>query len=264
MPSVDDNRRTWDAYQWPEDGDEWSAPWGGASNQWRRSIFPRITAYLPVRTILEIGPGHGRWSRFLIEQCARLLLVDSSAACIEVCKQRFVDAARPIEYHVNDGYSLGMVTDGSVDFAFSFDSLVHAEIDVLRAYVTQLECKLSADGVAFLHHSNTGAYPLRVALARRLPERARRRVRRITRALPNIAAWRAESVTAAAVASACEAAGLCVMRQELINWCDTVCLVDCLTTITRRASAHAGAPAELVSNPHFMGEAVRPDQSSEI
>ena len=83
------------------------------------------------------------------------------------------------------------------------------------------------------------------------------------RALPNIAAWRAESVTAAAVASACEAAGLCVIRQELINWADTVCLVDCLTTITRRASAHARAPAELVSNPRFMDEAVRPEPSSE-
>ena len=30
--------------------------------------------------------------------------------------------------------------------------------------------KLSNHGVAFLHHSNTGAYPLRIALAHRMPE----------------------------------------------------------------------------------------------
>ena len=74
-----------------------------------------------------------------------------------------------ISYHVNDGKSLAMVPDESVNFAFSFDSLVHADLDVLRAYLVELRNKLSPDGVAFLHHSNIGAYARRWAVQNHLP-----------------------------------------------------------------------------------------------
>jgi hypothetical protein len=46
-----------------------------------------------------------------------------------------------------------MIADGSIDLAFSFDSLVHAEADVLSFYLAQLATKLRSDGVAFIHHS---------------------------------------------------------------------------------------------------------------
>jgi ubiquinone/menaquinone biosynthesis C-methylase UbiE len=255
MPSVEENKQKWDTHTWPQRGDEWSGAWGGAAQQWQRSILPRIAAYLPAATTLEIAPGHGRWTQFLLEHSQRLVLVDLSSECIESCKQRFAAAGPALEYHVNDGYSLDMVADASVDFAFSFDSLVHAELDVIRAYVTQLERKLNSHGVAFLHHSNTGAYALRMALAHRMPERLRRHVRRLTGALPDVDAWRAETVTAASVASICNAAGLSLVQQELINWYGTDCLVDCFSTITRRSSRHARAHPTLVSNSRFMREA---------
>lgn len=51
-----------------------------------------------------------------------------------------------------------MVADSSVDFAFSFDSLVYVEAEVLKGYLTELARVLKPDGVAFLHHSNLGAY----------------------------------------------------------------------------------------------------------
>jgi hypothetical protein len=57
------------------------------------------------------------------------------------------------------GKSLSAVADGSIDFAFSFDSLVHFEVDAMESYLRELACKLSADGVAFLDHSNLGEYP---------------------------------------------------------------------------------------------------------
>jgi len=40
-----------------------------------------------------------------------------------------------IEYFINDGRSLDMLENNSIDFAFSFDSLLHAEIDVMHAYI---------------------------------------------------------------------------------------------------------------------------------
>src|SRR5258708_2194290 len=36
-----------------------------------------------------------------------------------------------VSFHQNDGLTLDVVSDNSVDLVFSFDSLVHCEIDVL-------------------------------------------------------------------------------------------------------------------------------------
>ena len=106
-----------------------------------------------------------------------------------------------------------MVEDGSVDLAFSFDSLVHAEADVLGAYLEQLARKLKPDGVGWIHHSNMGTMRGLSRLAHRVPERLRRRL--VDRGLlVDIYAWRAESVTAEGFAAQCEAAGLACIAQE--------------------------------------------------
>src|SRR5205823_13785691 len=73
------------------------------------------------------------------------------------------------EFDVNDGSSLAAGSDDSIALAFSFASLVHAEEDVIDAYLHELARVLTDDGVAFLHHSNLAACrpvarPLRFAL----------------------------------------------------------------------------------------------------
>ncbi len=81
MPSLDWNRAVWKRdYSWPKQGDEWSASWGGADMQWHRTILPRIHAFLPADTILEIAPGFGRWTQYLKDRCHRLVVVDLFAA----------------------------------------------------------------------------------------------------------------------------------------------------------------------------------------
>ena len=158
MPKVEWNKETWDGnYDWQQQGDEWSKGWGGPFMQWHGTILPRIHRYVPAGTILEIAPGHGRWTQFLKDCCHTYDGVDLSQTCVDACRRRFAGAPH-MTFHVNDGKSLDMIRDNSVDFAFSFDSLVHADDDVLEAYVAQLSRKLSDDGVAFLHHSNLGAY----------------------------------------------------------------------------------------------------------
>src|SRR5215216_6234648 len=103
MPSISENRRVWDSlYDWSRAGDEWSSHWGSTDMQWYGTILPRIHAFLPAPTLLEIAPGYGRWTRFLKEYCARLIVVDLSEECIKTCKQRFKDSTH-LEYYVNDG-----------------------------------------------------------------------------------------------------------------------------------------------------------------
>src|SRR3954454_17573590 len=157
LPEVDRNLATWSSdWDWSQQGDEWSDSWGGTPALWHGALLPRIHAFVPTGTILEIAPGYGRWTQYLKDLCERLLVVDLAPQCIDHCRERFSEADN-ISYHVNDGRSLEMVEDHSVDFVFSFDSLVHAEADVIDAYLGQLARKLTPNGAGFIHHSNAGA-----------------------------------------------------------------------------------------------------------
>jgi SAM-dependent methyltransferase len=244
MPTIEENLREWNReYHWCGDGDEWSRPWGTAEMQWHASILPRIHPFLPAGTILEIAPGHGRWTAYLKDLCEELIAVDASPSCVQVCRERFADCPN-LSLHVNDGTSLAMVPDGEIDFAFSYDSLVHAEEDVMKAYVDQLAAKLKPDGVAFLHHSNLGRYRRYFGVMRRIP---------LLRRLFAKGRWRAMSMTAEKLERFAGAAGLQPIGQELINWRSNL-LIDCFSTLTPKGSVWA-RPNRRLRNPRFMKEA---------
>lgn len=221
MPSIDQNIKAWnEKYEWSDQGDEWSRPWGGPAAQWFGSILPRLRSFVPAHRMLEIAPGFGRWTQFLVQLCDELVVVDLSAKCIEACRRRFESISR-IEYHVNDGRSLAMVRDDSIDFIFSFDSLVHADLDVLTAYIEQIATRLTQEGVAFIHHSNLGEYI--DSSTGRIPEAMGR------------AGARDSSVSAALVRGVCDRLPLTCLSQELFPWGGEE-LIDCVTVIARRGS----------------------------
>lgn len=237
MATIAENRRRWES-EWNSSGDEWSEDWGGPEAQWFGSIYPRVHAFLPGRTVLEIAPGHGRWTQYLKNYCERLIVVDLTEHCIERCRVRFSSHSL-IEYHVNDGKSLPMIADGSIDFLFSFDSLVHADADVLRAYLVDLARKLTPEGVGFIHHSNLGEYV--DPRAGTLPE-----------GFQNLH-WRSTDVTAAQFESYCEEVGLGCVSQEIVNWGGDE-YIDCFSTFTRRGSRWM-RQNRLLRNGEFMEEA---------
>jgi len=255
VPGLDDIRATWDAEAgWSAAGDEWSGPWGGTEPLWWSSLLPRIHAFLPAATVLELGPGQGRWSQYLKDRCEELVLVDVAEHAIDACRRRFAGAAN-VAYHVGGGTSLPMIADRSIDFAFSFDSLVHAEADVLGAYAGELARTLAPGGVAFLHVSNMGAYARGAALARRVPERLRRRLT-MHGALPNVFAWRADSTTGEGFAAACERAGLRCVALELIAWHYGRHLTDAIVLLTP-AGSRWERPRRVAQNRFWRHEAAR-------
>lgn len=235
-------------YDWKEGGEEWSAPWGGSAAQWFGTIFPRIHRWLPAPTILEIAPGFGRWTNYLKEHCERLEIVDSAQECIEACRRRFAGGTR-IHCHQNDGRSLAMIPDRSIDFVFSFDSLVHVRRDIVEDYVRQLAAKLKGDGTGFIHHSNLGEYSSSVT--ERLPRRAHKLLTKAK--ILDQDHRRTPDMTAELFRSSCAAHGLQCVSQELVNWRGRR-LIDCFTTFARTASTQTGA-GEILRNPNFMREA---------
>jgi SAM-dependent methyltransferase len=135
MPSIADNLRLWNVgFDWSHEdwGRSW---WGSAAAMWYGFVYPRIWRFLPAPTILEIAPGFGRWTEFLFDHCDTLIGIDIADKCIDACRQRFADRPRAI-FETNDGHSLPMAADSSVDFALSLDSLVHVEADPLKGYLT--------------------------------------------------------------------------------------------------------------------------------
>jgi hypothetical protein len=165
----------------------------------------------------------------------RLLGVDISSRCIEFCERRFAGSAA-CEFYVNDGKSLESVADGSVDFAFSFDSLVHAEADVLRSYLEQLAQKLKPNGAGFIHHSNCGEYASQVLDGTVCNRHGR-----------------ALSLTAPGFAGYCSRSGLCCISQEIVNWGQDE-LIDCFSTFVPAGSKWSRDPI-VFRNPEFMAEA---------
>jgi hypothetical protein len=251
MPTVDQNLYAWnEQYRWADQGEEWSASWGGAEAQWFGALFPRIQAFVPAGQILEIAPGFGRWTNFLRGLCEQLVVVDMAENCINACRERFARDSH-ITYHVNDGKSLAMIPDESIDFVFSFDSLVHVEADVLDTYLRQLGAKLRPNGVGFIHHSNIGEYRREFARMGRIPGALRPAMTRLGLSDPDH--WRAFSMTGAVFDRMCSDNGLSCIGQELVNW-GSRRMIDCFSLFTRADSSRA-RPNRTIRNPEFMHEA---------
>jgi SAM-dependent methyltransferase len=261
MPNVAENLQIWNgAYDWRDSGDDWSAPFGGTEALWWFVLYPRIHRFLSAPAILEIAPGYGRWTQFLRNHCQSLIAVDISEKCIQHCKTRFA-ADSHLQFHVNDGSSLAAVPDHSIDFVFSFDSLVHVEAKEIAGYLKDLAAKLKPDGVGFLHHSNLGSYPRRLALLRayeRLPVGLRKRLlkKRILEFFLSInsGGWRGTSMTAVLFREQCQQAGLKCITQELLNWFKGNCLIDAISVFTRPGS-HWDRESLSLQNTQFVRSA---------
>jgi hypothetical protein len=235
-------------YDWKDAGEEWSAPWGTSSAQWFGAILPRIRDCLPAETILEIAPGFGRWTHYLKDHCRDLWIVDRIDECIEACRQRFA-ADSHVRCYVNDGRSLSMIPDASIDFAFSFDSLVHTKRDVVEAYLRELGIKLKIGGKGFIHHSNFGEYAN--SFRERLPTAL---VKPLIKA--KIFDWahhRTPDMTASLFRSLCAKHGLRCLTQEIVNWRGRR-LIDCFSTIMRSDTSEQ-TPTRIIRNRNFMREA---------
>lgn len=249
MPTLEDNKHFWDGrYDWSGRGDEWSAEWGGPDMQWYGTLLPRIHPYLPTGTIVEIACGCGRWTRYLKDLGKRVVAVDLSRRCVEVCRERF--AAFPqVECHLNDGRSLAMVPDASVDFVFSFDSLVHADASVIDAYLGEIARVLRREGVAFIHHSNLGEYRGWYDKIHRLPW--------LEKALLASGFLEAElhgrdfSVDAAQVEALARRHRLACIAQEIVG--TGRIMLDCLSTLVRQDSGRLRRN-RVLRNPGFVAE----------
>jgi SAM-dependent methyltransferase len=159
MPSVQWNADTWgELHTWDRDGDEWSGMaehCGQPYGEWKESLVETfVLPYLGSDVdVLEIAPGHGRWTQTIVSVARSVTLVDLNPACIQACRDRFQGLSN-VAYYVNDGRSIPTVPDSSVDFVWSFDSFVHMEPDVVDAYLGEFARVLRPGGRFVIHHAD--------------------------------------------------------------------------------------------------------------
>ncbi|MEL7474293.1 MAG: class I SAM-dependent methyltransferase [Planctomycetota bacterium] len=232
MPTLEENLSYWQTYNWSDGGEEWTRGFGGPDLLWSGVVYPRVRAYLPAEHVLELAPGHGLWTEFLRPKAKRMTLVDLAPVCIEACQKRYGDEG--MTYHVNDGRDLSMVPDESIDFCFSLHSLVHAEADVMEAYVRQLARVLTPGGMAFLHHSNIEPYIEHFDTSGPQPDRNEH--------------WRGRDMSGEKMLGFVEEAGMTTLVQERIKWGGPH-LIDAYTLFGRMPSIEGGA--NVFDNPEF-------------
>lgn len=166
MPNIDWNRDTWDRqHDWSEAGDEWSGmaahcdqPYGA----WKQALIDELLTprLRPGAHVVEVAPGHGRFTEHIAGRVANTTLVDLSPTCLELCRERFGDDG--VAYVLTDGASLPGVGDASVDFIWSFDSFVHMERDVIDAYLHEFRRVLRRGGTFTIHHAGKTDWTLRL------------------------------------------------------------------------------------------------------
>lgn len=150
--SIEQNRKIWNEYDWKELGEEWSS-----TTTSEKIFYDRLVPWIfddnnkfHYDTILEIAPGHGRITKYLINHCRLLYGIDLAKKCVDYCKNRF----KQHTFFENDGKTFVNIPDNSIDFIFTYDSLVHAGDDALEGYVSECKRVLKKYGIAFFHYSN--------------------------------------------------------------------------------------------------------------
>lgn len=105
----------------------------------------------PNTTVVEIGPGGGRWTQYMLK-AKRLYAVDYHQELLNELKSNF-DAGN-IAYIKNNGDDFPNIKDGSVDFLFSFGTFVHLDVDIIDRYLRNMKALLNKGSNAVIQYSD--------------------------------------------------------------------------------------------------------------
>jgi SAM-dependent methyltransferase len=124
---------------------------------WDALIRP-VLGPLSYDTALDIAAGRGRNSVKLATRAKKVICVDINPENVEFPRERFRGDHR---FHIilNDGVTLGDIDSDTVDLAYSFDAMVHFDMEIVISYVNECFRVLRPGMHAFIHHSNYSSNP---------------------------------------------------------------------------------------------------------
>jgi len=113
-----------------------------------RWVLPYVQ---PSQACVEIGPGGGRWTRYLVG-FSKLYVVDYHDELLDELKKNFKNPN--IIFVKNNGTDFPSVADHSVDFLFSFGVFVHLDVPLINEYLANMRRILRPAGNAVIQYSD--------------------------------------------------------------------------------------------------------------
>jgi len=136
-------------------GDEWNddAAGGRGRDEFYFSIFAQ-PFLRPEMTVLEVGPGGGKWTVRLAQRVRKVVALDVSREMLQRTRQRCEsEKLDNVELVIGNGRDFLPMGDESVDFFFSFDVFVHLALEDTFAYVQEMNRVLKSGGRGVCHHA---------------------------------------------------------------------------------------------------------------
>lgn len=131
-------------------GLEWGDPEVSPPLRYVRDHFLRPYVS-PETTVVEIGPGGGRWTRYMLD-AKQIYAVDYHQELLDELKSN-IDSVK-IVFLKNDGDNFPNVPNESVDFVFSFGTFVHLDIDIIDRYLQNIKSLLKPESNVVLQYSD--------------------------------------------------------------------------------------------------------------
>ena len=114
----------------------------------RRFLEPFVT---PQSTIVEIGPGGGRWTRYLLA-AKQIYAVDYHPELLDELRRHF---NRPnLKFVHNHGDDFPGIPQASIDFVYSFGVFVHLETELIARYLGSMRPILKDHAQVVIQYSD--------------------------------------------------------------------------------------------------------------
>jgi len=125
--------------------------------------------------VIEIGPGGGRWTRYLLG-FEKLYVVDYHAQLLDELRRNF--DAKHIVFVKNNGADFPGVEENSIDYLFSFGTFVHLDVDLIQGYLRTMHPLLRQGSNVVLQYSDQTKVmaKLNAGFSDNTPERMRQMV----------------------------------------------------------------------------------------
>ena len=104
------------------------------------------------QTAVEIGPGGGRWTQYLLG-FQRLYVVDYYEELLSELRRNFGRYSNVVFVH-NAGTDFPGIPQGEIDFVFSFGTFVHLDAPIVEAYLHNVKAILKHGGNAVIHYAD--------------------------------------------------------------------------------------------------------------
>lgn len=131
-------------------GLEWGDPETSPPLAYVRDHFllPYVTQQA---TALEIGPGGGRWTRYMLG-VRRLYAFDFHQELLDELKSNF--SPKNLTFVKNNGNDFPGIPNESIDFIFSFGTFVHLDVEIIDQYLRNMKTLLKPSSNVVIHYSD--------------------------------------------------------------------------------------------------------------